>query len=101
MNIKRILKYCFWDSNFTEEEILNIATKGSFRQKMFLFNRILENSPNLFSDIKIFSKEDLEKLLAEYKVPNFKQEYLTKRKNLIEVYFFDKPLLIEELKWQV
>jgi len=64
-----------------------------------LFEKILLNSTSLFNDLKIFDIKDIEIYLEEYKIPRFNSEYAFRIKNLAEVYFFNKPLLIDELKW--
>lgn len=64
-----------------------------------LFEKILLNSTALFKDMKIFNKKELAILIENYKLPKFNEEYIFRRKNMVEVYFFDKPLLINELKW--
>ncbi len=51
--------------------------------------------------MKLFFKNELEKYLEDYKVPAFNNNYISKRKNLLEVYFFNKELTINELKWIV
>jgi len=51
---------------------------------------------HLFRDLKIFPKDTLEILINNYKVPNFNQEYLSKRKNMVEYHF-----LKQELKWTI
>ena len=43
----------------------------------------------------------VEPFLENYKIPEFNAEYAFRRKNIAEVYFFDKPLLIDELKWTI
>lgn len=101
MNLNRLKKDCFWDSGFSVKDIERIAKSGGLKEKLYLFEKILLNSTNLFGDLNIFPKEDIEKLLSIYKIPGFKKEYIEKRKNLIEAYFFDKPLTVEELKWIV
>jgi len=101
INYRRIKKDCFWDYNFSNEEILNLANSKSFRERDFLFQKILLNSTNMFSDLKIFNKDILLELLENYKVPEFNYYYAFKRKNMAEVYFFDKPILVNELKWVV
>ena len=99
VNIDRIKKDCFWEYNFSNEEIVNIAKRGDKRQKQFLFEKILLNSTSLFNDLKIFSKKDLKELIENYKIPSFNKNYAFKRKNIAEVYFLNKPLLVNELKW--
>jgi len=50
-------------------------------------------------DLEIFDKNQLKEFLENYKIPEFNAEYIYRRKNMAEVYFFDKPSLIDELKW--
>jgi len=97
----RIKKDCFWDLDISQDDIQKIITSGDTRQKKILFEKILLNSTALFKDLKIFNLKDIKRFLQEYKVPRFNGEYALRRKNLAEVYFFDKPLLIDELKWVV
>ena len=99
IDFKRIKKECFWDLSFTEKDIENIVTSKDARRKNMLFEKILINSTKLFYDLKGFDKNELLNFLDNYKVPSFNDEYISRRKNLVEVYFFDKPLLIEDLKW--
>jgi hypothetical protein len=96
---KRIQKDCFWDLGFTSDDIKNILDCNDSKKLNMLFEKILLNSTALFHDLEIFDKKQLENLLENYKVPRFNSEYAFRRKNMAEVYFFDKPLLIDELKW--
>ena len=99
INYARIKKDCFWDLDISQDDIQNIITSGDARKRKMLFEKILLNSTVLFKDLKIFDLKDIKTFLQEYKVPRFNGEYAFRRKNLAEVYFFDKPLLIDELKW--
>ncbi len=99
INHKRIKKDCFWELDISNEEIDNIVTGKDERKKKILFEKILLNSTALFQDMRIFNKEQLGSLLENYKIPKFNEKYARRRKNMVEVYFFDKPLLIDELKW--
>jgi len=95
----RIIKDCFWEYDFTEADIWKLSQSKVSREKDFLFEKILLNSTSLFTDLKIFDSNDLVHLINNYKVPSFNHAYSFKRKNLAEVYFLDKPLEINELKW--
>ena len=66
---------------------------------MNLFEKILLNSTDMLCDLQIFKKVDLKRLIEGYEVPSFNHEYIFRRKNITEVYFLDKKLEIEELKW--
>lgn len=97
----RIKKDCFWDLNISNDEIDEMINGSDFRSKAFLFEKILLNSTNLLRDLSIFQRNELRVLLEKFKVPEFNYDYVFRRKNIAEVYFFDEPLLIDELKWIV
>ncbi len=100
MNIyKRIIKDCFWDLNFEVDDIQKIISSNDIQKKSFLFNKILLNSTNMFQSLKIFTIDEIKYFLDELKIPKFNYDYIFKRKNMAEVYFLDRPLLIDELKW--
>jgi len=99
LEFSRVLKECFWDIEISESEIMAIVSGKNFRKKQFVFEKILLNSTKMFKDLRIFSNEELMKLLKNMKVPSFNSNFIFRRKNLVEVYFFDSDLLIDELKW--
>lgn len=99
VNYQRIIKDCFWDMQIDTDALQEIVGSDGMQKKLFLFEKILLNSTKLFADLAIFSKKDLKELLQNYKIPRFNYEYTFRRKNMAEVYFFDQPLLIDELKW--
>jgi len=95
----RIIKECFWDMKLTASNIIDIANGNDSAQKKYLFRKILLNSTRVLYDLKIFNQDDLKVLIEEFKVPQFNHDYIFRRHNIVEVYFLDKPLLIDELKW--
>jgi hypothetical protein len=97
--LDNIIKDCFWDLTFTDRDIIDIVNSKDIKSKSFLFNKIILNSTNLFMDLKIFCSNDLKILIKKFEIPEFNYEYIFRRKNIVEVYFLDKPLLIDELKW--
>ncbi len=99
--LDNIIKDCFWDLDFTDKDINNIINSQDIKRKSFLFDKILLNSTNLILGLKIFKKDDLKILIEKFEVPDFNYDYIFRRKNIAEVYFLDKPLLIEELKWVI
>ena len=97
--IQKMLKDCFWEYDFTYNDIMRIIDGSDWRKKSFLFEKILLNSTKMIKDLKLFKATDLKKLIENYKIPQFNKEYVFKRKNIAEVYFLGKELLINELKW--
>ena len=97
--IKNILKECFWEYNFKEDDLISLSKSQDKQEQMFLFTKILENAKELLKSMKIFNKSDLESLINSYTLPSFKHEYMARRLNIVEYYFLDKPLTINELKW--
>ena len=98
---EQILKDCFWEYKFNEEKIRFFSNSSDFAEKKFLFGKILLNSTEVLSALGIFKFNDLRKLIEDFKVPEFNHEFIYRRKNMAEVFFLDKPLLIEELQWMV
>ncbi len=98
-DLTNIIKECFWEYNFTEDDIIALAKSQNRQEQMFLFTKILENAIELIKSMKIFDKNDLEYLIESYTLPTFKRDYIARRLNIIEYYFLDKPLTINELKW--
>lgn len=96
---KRIKKECFWDLDITEDDIRRILDGIDERAKALLFEKILLNSTRLLMDLKLFSIDDIKHMLEKIKVPLFNHDYIFRRKNISEVYFLNKPLEIDELKW--
>lgn len=99
LNYQRIVKDCFWDMHIDADAIQEIVSGDDMQKKSFLFEKILLHSTKLFVDLAVFPQADLKVLLQNYKIPRFNHEYAFKRKNMAEVYYFDQPLLIDELKW--
>jgi len=99
IDCNRIKKECFWDLNISNDEIDEMISGSDSRSKAFLFEKILLNSTKLLRDLDIFQRTELKVLLEKFKVPQFNHDYVFRRKNIAEVYFFDEPLLIDELKW--
>lgn len=99
INYTRIKKDCFWDMNMSKSDMITIVQSNDKRKKKMLFEKILLNSTALFKDLKIFELSDIKYYLENYTIPKFNNQYAFRRKNLAEVYFLDKPLLIDELKW--
>jgi len=96
---KRIIKECLWDMEIQGDELEKIVHSNDFTKKYFLFEKILLNSTHMLHDLRIFRKDELKEMLKGFKVPPFNSEYAARRKNLVEVYYFDQPLEIDELKW--
>jgi len=97
----RVQKDCFWDLDISNEEIQSIVKSQDARKKSMLFEKILLNSTRLFTDLQLFDTKQLILLIENYKLPKFNSDYAYRRKNMVEVYFLNRPLLIDELKWIV
>ncbi len=96
---ERIRKECFWDLDFMEDDIRKILAGLDERSKPLLFEKILLNSSRMLYDLQLFKIDELDSLLERFVVPKFNHDYAFRRKNIAEVYFFNKPLEIDELKW--
>ncbi len=102
MSVKDLIqinKDCFWDYKITNSEIQDIFNSSNLREKNILFEKIMSNSTNLLSNLSIFKKDELKQLINNYKISRFNKIFLEKRKNIVEYFFFDKELIVKELKW--
>jgi len=99
INYDRILKECFWDLTFTPEDLRQIPLGSDARMKAFLMEKILLNSSHYLRDLQIFPLQELQQLLADFRVPHFNYDYAFRRKNIVEVFYFHQPLLVKELQW--
>lgn len=97
----RIVKECFWDMNYSEKDIEKILNGSDSVYRKLLFDKILGNSTRMLYDLKVFPINELAIFLEETRIPRFNGEYLSRRKNIAEVFFLNKPLKIVELKWPV
>ena len=98
-DLERILRECFWDLQMTADELERILQGEDDRRKRFVFEKILLNSSNYLRDLQLFDRRQLYRMLTEMKVPEFNRDYILRRKNIAEVFFFDLPLHIKELQW--
>lgn len=99
MHYDTMIKTIFWEYDFSADDIQSIVQNNDLEKKKFLFEKILLNSKHLFSDLKIFDKDDLKYLIENFKIPQFNADFAKRRKNIVECYFLDKPLTITELQW--
>ncbi len=101
-NIKRILEDCFWDYDFTENDIIEIVNnKNNTKEKAFLFSKILKNSNDVLNDLTIFNEKDLIFYLNKFQVPKFNFEYINTRYLILRNYFLNEKVNIPKLAWKI
>ncbi len=94
------MKEIFWgDYAISEDEIKEMIQNGSDYDKKVLFQKIIANSSDIIKDLSYFKKDDLKKLLYEYKIPTFNKEFIQKRVLIAKRLFFKEPCFIRELEW--
>lgn len=99
-DLERIKKSCFWDYNFSSDELLQIARGGSESEKRFLFIKIFEHSSDPLNDLDIFSEEDKKALLLTYQTNGFNKEYLQKKYQILRHFILGEPVSIRGLAWR-
>ncbi|MEA2103779.1 MAG: hypothetical protein U9P79_03950 [Candidatus Cloacimonadota bacterium] len=100
--LENIIKDCFWDYDFTLEQIIKIAKTEDFRMKKFLFEKILLNSHDMIRSLKIlFTQEDLIKLVDSFKVPEFNFKYIKHRYLIAKYFITGEKVNIPELEWKI
>lgn len=99
VNYNQIIKDCFWEYSMSSDDIVALAKSDDLKEQEFLFEKLLLNSTRLFKSMEIFDRESLSHLISMYAVPKFNHDFIARRKNMLEYYFLDKPLTVNELKW--
>ena len=77
---QQLISDCFWEYNFSAEDIDQIIASGDSRKNQFVFAKILANSTHLLKDLKIFPIEKLASLTENYTVPKFNYDFPYRRK---------------------
>jgi hypothetical protein len=96
---ERVRRECLWEYTFTEAEIFAMARKGTNREQMFLFSKLIENSTDILDDLSLFSPGDQQKLILGYKVPAFNCSFLNKRHKILQYFINNEDIDIPELRW--
>ncbi|TVR94144.1 MAG: hypothetical protein EA428_00700 [Spirochaetaceae bacterium] len=99
-DLDRILRECFWDTNFSGDDIINAAGGRDVRRKAQVFEKVLLNSSHMLRDLELFPADELRALIQDYQLPQFNYEHAFRRKNLAEVYYLNGELKIPELQWK-
>jgi hypothetical protein len=98
---EKIRRECFWVFTFTESEIYIMARRGTDREKLFLFSKLIENSSDLLKALAIFSPGDQQKLINTYKVPSFNSFFLEKRHKILRYFINNENVDIPQLRWNI
>jgi hypothetical protein len=98
---ERILKECFWDYKLSVKDLDDHVHSADWRVKKFVFDKIFCNSLSLLIELMIFSKNDMEQLIIEYKVQQFNHDYLERRHKIIRHILLGEEVSIKELEWRL
>lgn len=90
---------CFWEYDFSNSDIIQMARYGTEQEKMFLFTKIMENAGDVLKSLNIFSPGDQHELLRKYHVSDFKHNFLGRRHKILKHIITDEEVDIPELKW--
>lgn len=96
---ERICKECFWDYAISPEEVQKIIVDGSYFDKKKLFFKILFNSTDRLTDLKLFSEEDLQHLLNE-PLPTAKSTYIERRLGVLKYLLIHEKTPVKGLEWK-
>lgn len=91
---------CFWEYQFSNDQLDEMIQGNDFRKKSFIFGKILENSTHVLQLMSIFPKEDLLKLMDNYQIPGFNKSLVQRRLSIMQFHFARKQIHIPELAWK-
>lgn len=100
-DLSRIKSDCFWDYDFSDNELSAIAKDGSEAEKRFLFAKILEHSTDVLNDLDIFSLVDKKALLTEYKPNSFNRGFIQQRYDVLRHFVLGDKAIVKGLAWRL
>jgi len=99
LNYEKIIQDCFWDSNLNEESLKNIILKNDDREMYKLFSKIIYNSRDKLQALQIFTKEQLIRYFADFKV-TYNEKYITKHVLILKSLLLGESHNIKGLEWK-
>jgi len=99
-SLNRIKNTCFWDYDFTNDEIQKLAKSKNQRDIDFLFQKIFRNSTRVDLDLTIFPEKIMKEKIKTFKIPKFNNIFFAKRKNILLTLFDIEHISIQELQWK-
>lgn len=97
--IEDILRDCYWDYDFSSNEIKSIINSDDFRKKQKLFSKIIHNSTDSLNSLLIFGEKDL-KLLFDSFSASYNKKYIIKKVMILRNILFGEKNRILTLEWK-
>ncbi len=95
---EKIVKDCYWDYNFTADSVIDIAGKGSWREKKKLFSKIMHNSTDPYMSLKVFDENDLKGLFDSFGT-EFNEKYVGMMTLAMRNIIFNEKNAVKGLQW--
>lgn len=98
--INTIIKDCFWDYDYTVEDINKIISGNNKEQKVYLLKKIITNSTDFFRLAKkMFERTELENILKQIPYGSFKYEFQNIRIAALRNFYLGENNAPKRLRW--
>lgn len=98
INYEKIIQECYWDYNITADDLIDIIKVGNKRELKKIFSKIIYNSNDKFSDLRIFKKDDLKEFFDDFKV-TYNDKYITRHILVLRSLLLGEKHKIKGLEW--
>ncbi|MFP4442898.1 MAG: hypothetical protein ACLFST_07260, partial [Spirochaetia bacterium] len=99
LDYDKLLKEAFWDYTLSKDDLFRTAREGTFREKKYLFEKILFNSSDRVRFIDtLFNQEDMVKLFNSITFNQFNR-HAEMTVELAKYFLIDKNIRVKGLEW--
>ncbi|MBF0103361.1 MAG: hypothetical protein HQK77_20870 [Desulfobacterales bacterium] len=99
--LNNIIMHCFWDYNYSVQDIENIIVNGTKQEKVYVLKKIICNSNEFFNAVSLFNKNELKELLTSLPNGSFKYEFQNIRLMALRNYYFGEENAPKRLRWSL
>jgi len=95
----RILKECFWDYDYTEDDLKQIIANADDREIKKLFSKIVYNATDKLQALQLFTQEQLKECFSTFKV-TYNKKYISKHVLVLKSLLLNETHYIKGLEWE-
>ena len=99
VNYEKIMKDCFWDYNYTEDDLKQIIVNADDREIKKLFSKIVYNATDKLQALQLFSQDQLKECFSAFKV-TYNKKYILKHVLVLKSLLLNETHYIKGLEWQ-
>ena len=99
--IEDILKDCMWDCCIDANDVERILSSGTEKELKWLFGKIMCNSRDPLTALRLFRRDQLEGLFEDFVLPPHNRDYIERRFLILRFLFLGKKTEVRGLEWTI